>query len=76
MNHRTDIDQVLKSQSKSLETRSLSRGALDLTLEIYSYDVVGIGIPRHPHTPGSTLLLFQKESKTKGNFLMVLLRHN
>lgn len=40
---------ISKSLSQSLET-----GVLDLMLQMHSHEVVGTGVPRHSHIPGST----------------------
>lgn len=48
----SNSSEIPKSHSKSLETKV---SALYLTLQIYSYEDVGTGVPRHTRIPEGML---------------------
>lgn len=54
--------------TKAAETSNvldLTSVSLDLTKQMYNYEVEGTGVPRQPHIPESALLIFRRHLKQK-----------
>lgn len=43
----------------------IGSSTLDLILQMYSYDTVGEGVPRHMSIPGSALEIFKHKSRQR-----------